>query len=86
MTPETALIAAAIIGAGASIIVGLIQMTSSIRNMADKNAEDHSAVRERLMHLKDDIHEIKDGVKSVNERLNEHVSWHLDHHNSEKQT
>lgn len=77
MSPETALIVTALITAGASVLVGML--TSSFKELKESNSRDHGAVRDRLADLKGDIHEIKDGVKSVSNRLDEHVSWHLDH-------
>jgi hypothetical protein len=84
VSESVAFVAAACVAGIASIIVGIIQMSISLKEMADKNNKDHVVVRERIDTLREDIHDIKNGVKSVNERIDEHVGWHLDHSENSK--
>lgn len=85
MNADTAVIIAAAIGAFGTIIAGLITLIVSLRQMEKKNSEDHGVVQQQLSDIKDDVHEIKNDVKSVDARIDQHVQWHLDNPQKEYQ-
>ena len=74
-----AIIIAASIGAIGTIVVGILSLTVSIRQMREENSIDHGVVQERLQALRTDVAEVKDDVKSVGTRLDSHVEWHIEH-------
>lgn len=81
-----AIIIAAAIGTVGTIIAGIIslvvsmrQVSSETRQMAEKNSADHGVVQQKLAGIKGDLDEIKNDVKSVDARIDQHVNWHLDH-------
>jgi hypothetical protein len=78
LTGEIAVIIAAAIGAFGTIVAGLITLIVSLKQMAKKNIEDHGMVQQRLAGIRDDVAEIKNDVKSVDARIDQHVQWHLD--------
>ena len=79
MNADTAVVIAAAIGAFGTIVAGLITLIVSLRQMEKKNSEDHGVVQQQLSDIKGDVHEIKNDVKSVDARIDQHVQWHLDH-------
>lgn len=88
-----AIIIAAAIGTVGTIIAGLItlissmrQVSSETRQMAEKNETDHGIVQQKLATIKGDLDEIKNDVKSVDARIDQHVNWHLDHPYKEYQS
>lgn len=83
MSGEIAIIIAAGIGAFGTIVAGLITVLHSVNSMSKKNEQDHGVVREKLAGIKSDIDEIKSDVKSVDNRLDSHVQWHLDNAHKE---
>lgn len=72
------IIIASLIGATATIIAGIIGVYRSVKEMKDLNSHDHGVVREKLDGLKQDVQEIKDDVKFLDSRIDDHVQWHLD--------
>jgi hypothetical protein len=46
--------------------------------MSKKNSEDHGVVQQKLAGIKDDVSEIKNDVKSVDARIDQHIQWHVD--------
>jgi hypothetical protein len=78
-----AIIIAASIGAIGTMVVGILSLTVSIRQMREENAVDHGVVQERLQALRTDVAEVKDDVKSVGSRLDSHVEWHVEHPNKD---
>jgi DNA anti-recombination protein RmuC len=62
-----------------TIVVGILSLTVSIRQMREENNIDHGVVQERLQALRTDVAEVKDDVKSVGTRLDSHVEWHVEH-------
>ena len=74
-----AIIIAASIGAIGTMVVGILSLTVSIRQMREENTVDHGVVQERLQALRTDVAEVKDDVKSVGTRLDSHVEWHVEH-------
>ena len=68
-----------IVGGIISVIISMRQMSAETRQMAEKNDADHGIVQQRLAGIKDDLDEIKNDVKSVDARIDQHVNWHLDH-------
>lgn len=81
MSAEAAIILAAAIGAVGTIIAGIFNLSSSVKDMEKKNTIDHGAVQERLAGIKEDVLEIKSDVKDVSSRLDNHFIWHLDQKN-----
>lgn len=73
-----AIIIAALIGATGTIIAGIISVYRSVKEMKTMNSHDHGVVREKLDGLKQDVQEIKDDVKFLDSRIDDHVQWHLD--------
>lgn len=60
----------------AAIIVALITtvgtvMVALFNSLRRENREDHNVVRSKLQELKDD-------VKDIDNKLDDHISWHLD--------
>jgi uncharacterized protein involved in cysteine biosynthesis len=60
----------------AAIIVALITtvgtvMVALFNSLIKENREDHNVVRDKLQELKDD-------VKHIDDKLDDHISWHLD--------
>lgn len=60
----------------AAIIVALITtvgtvMVALFNSLRKENREDHNVVRDKLQELKDD-------VKHIDDKLDDHISWHLD--------
>jgi len=60
----------------AAIIVALITtvgtvMVALFNSLRRENREDHNVVRSKLQELKDD-------VKHIDDKLDDHISWHLD--------
>jgi hypothetical protein len=60
----------------AAIIVALITtvgtvMVTLFNSLRKENREDHNVVTDRLQELKDD-------VKHIDDKLDDHISWHLD--------
>lgn len=60
----------------AAIIVALITtvgtvMVALFNSLRRENREDHNVVRSKLEELKDD-------VKDIDNKLDDHISWHLD--------
>lgn len=84
MTGEIAVIVAAAIGAFGTIIAGLITLIVSLNQMSKKNSHDHGVVQQKLAGIKEDVSEIKNDVKSVDARIDEHVQWHLDNPHSKE--
>lgn len=78
MTGELAVIIAAAIGAFGTIVAGLITVFVSVKQMSKKNSEDHGVVQQKLAGIKDDVSEIKNDVKSVDARIDQHIQWHVD--------
>lgn len=78
-----AIIIAASIGAFGTIIAGLITLIVSFRQMSKKNADDHGVVQQKLEGIKEDVSEIKNDVKSVDNRIDQHIQWHVDNPNKE---
>ena len=78
-----AIIIAASIGAIGTMVVGILSLTVSIRQMREENTTDHGVVQERLQALRTDVAEVKDDVKSVGSRLDSHVEWHVEHSNKD---
>jgi hypothetical protein len=73
-----AIILAASITATATIIAGIIGVLRSVHEMKVMNTKDHGAVSEKLDGLKEDVQEIKDDVKFIDSRIDDHVQWHVD--------
>ena len=73
-----AIILAASITATATIIAGIIGVLRSVHEMKVMNTKDHGAVSEKLDGLKEDVQEIKDDVKFLDSRIDDHVQWHVD--------
>jgi hypothetical protein len=73
-----AIILAASITATATIIAGIIGVLRSVHEMKIMNTKDHGAVSEKLDGLKEDVQEIKDDVKFLDSRIDDHVQWHVD--------
>lgn len=73
-----AIIIGATIGATGTIIAGIIGVYRSVREMKEMNSHDHGVVKEKLDGLKQDVQEIKDDVKFLDSRIDDHVQWHLD--------
>jgi cation transport regulator ChaC len=78
-----AIIIAASIGAFGTIVVGLITLIVSLRQMSKKNADDHGIVQSQLSGIKEDVSEIKNDVKSVDVRIDSHIMWHVDNPSKE---
>lgn len=78
MTSSTAIIVAASIGALGTIMAGLIGVIRSIHEMRNLNTKDHGVVQEKLQTIKEDVHEIKSDVKSLDSRIDNHLIWHMD--------
>lgn len=78
-----AIIIAASIGAFGTIIVGLISLIISIKQMSKKNETDHGIVQSQLSGIKEDVSEIKNDVKSVDARIDNHILWHVDNPSKE---
>lgn len=78
MSAEIAVIIAAAIGAVGTIIAGIFSLSSSMRSMEKQNTIDHGVVQERLAGIREDVLEIKGDVKEVSNRLDDHVTWHLE--------
>ena len=60
----------------AAIIVALIRtvgtvMVALFNSLRRENREDHNVVTSKLQELKDD-------VKDIDNKLDDHISWHLD--------
>jgi len=60
----------------AAIIVALITtvgtvMVALFNSLRRENREDHNVVRSKLQELKND-------VKDIDNKLDDHISWHLD--------
>jgi len=60
----------------AAIVVALITtvgtvMVALFNSLRKENREDHSVVKNKLQELKDD-------VKHIDDKLDDHISWHLD--------
>jgi hypothetical protein len=60
----------------AAIIVALITtvgtvMVALFNSLRKENREDHNVVTDKLQELKDD-------VKHIDDKLDDHISWHLD--------
>ena len=77
-TSSTAIIIASSIGALGTIIAGLIGVLRSIHEMKTLNSKDHGVVQEKLQTIKEDVHEIKQDVKSLDSRIDDHLIWHID--------
>ena len=77
-TQSIAIILAASITATATIIAGIIGVLRSVHEMKVMNTKDHGAVSEKLDGLKEDVQEIKDDVKFIDSRIDDHVQWHVD--------
>ncbi len=74
-----AIIIAASIGAFGTVVAGIISLIISVKGMTKKNGEDHGKVQDKLEYLREDIAEIKNDVNLVGTKIDEHVTWHLDH-------
>ena len=79
MSAETSIIIASAIGAFGTIIAGIIGVWRSMDSMKKSNDEDHGRVQEKLDGLKSDVHEIKEDVKSLDNRIDDHFIWHMNH-------
>lgn len=60
----------------AGIVVALITtvgtvMVAILSTLRKENKEDHNVVRDKLQELRDD-------VKHIDDKLDDHISWHLD--------
>lgn len=60
----------------AGIVVALITtvgtvMVAILSTLRKENREDHNIVRDKLQELRDD-------VKHIDDKLDDHISWHLD--------
>lgn len=60
----------------AGIVVALITtvgtvMVAILNTLRKENREDHNVVRDKLQELRDD-------VKHIDDKLDDHISWHLD--------
>jgi hypothetical protein len=75
----SAIIIASAIGAFGTIIAGIIGVWRTMSEMRKSNDHDHGVVREKLDGLRNDVHEVKEDVKSLDKRVDDHVIWHLDH-------
>jgi len=78
MASSTAIVIAASIGALGTIMAGLIGVIRSIHEMRNLNSKDHGVVQEKLQTIKEDVHEIKQDVKSLDSRIDDHLLWHID--------
>lgn len=79
MSAEFAIITAAAIGAFGTIVAGLLGVWRSMDSMKKSNDADHGRVQEKLDGLKSDVQEIKDDVKSLDTRIDDHFIWHMNH-------
>jgi len=77
LSAETSIIIAASIGAFGTIIAGLIGVWRSMDSMKKSNDDDHGRVQEKLDGLKTGVQEIKDDVKSLDTRIDDHFVWHI---------
>jgi hypothetical protein len=77
LSAETSIIIASAIGAFGTILAGLIGVWRSMDSMKKSNDDDHGRVQEKLDGLKTDVQEIKDDVKSLDTRIDDHFVWHM---------
>lgn len=75
----TAIVIAAAIGAFGTISAGIIGVWRTMSEMRKSNELDHGVVKDKLDGLRNDVHEVKEDVKSLDKRIDDHVIWHLDH-------
>jgi len=75
MTDAWALIIATLITAVAGAVgAGIKQM----RDLRRENRNDHGIVMLKLNIMNDSVKAVGEKVDHVNDRLNDHIEWHLD--------
>jgi predicted proteasome-type protease len=75
MTDAWALIIATLITAIAGAIGASIKQ---VRDLRRENRNDHGVVMLKLNIMNDSVKAVGKKVDQVNDRLNDHIEWHLD--------